>query len=354
MMALEMEPAVVDTQQRGRQEVAMPPEASGDEAATADVVPPDSGTMRPGETVPAENADIVADLVQQHGAAGYCYLPNLSFTNRNRAYGAYPLRKYYRRRLLLALAIGVTVFVTGVSGPRLYKALRLERAVSVDLSQVVELKELEEPPPLDENQPPPPPPVEAPPPPKIATVRFVPPVVAADEEVAEEIPPTQEEMKTAQAATLTQEGDPNADPNEILEDFVVEEDRSAAEVVGTPLPSREETEVFIVVEEMPQVIGGTQAVYKHLEYPPVARMAGIEGMVVVQFVVNTNGEPVNLEVVRSAAPPLDEAALAAVEKLRFIPGKQRGTPVRVKMAIPIRFRLKDITASPRETDQENR
>lgn len=107
-------------------------------------------------------------------------------------------------------------------------------------------------------------------------------------------------------------------------------------------PEEEEAEIFVVVEEMPEIIGGTAQIYKYLEYPDIARKAGMEGLVVVQIVVEPDGTPANPVVARSAGEVLDKAAVEAVRKLRFKPGKQRGVPVRVRMAIPIRFRLRDL------------
>ncbi|WP_457652947.1 energy transducer TonB [Rhodocaloribacter sp.] len=104
----------------------------------------------------------------------------------------------------------------------------------------------------------------------------------------------------------------------------------------------EEAEIFVVVEEMPEIIGGTAQIYKYLEYPDIARKAGLEGLVVVQIVVEPDGRPANPVVARSAGDVLDKAAVEAVMRLRFKPGKQRGVPVRVRMAIPIRFRLRDL------------
>ncbi len=106
-------------------------------------------------------------------------------------------------------------------------------------------------------------------------------------------------------------------------------------------PEEDEMEIFVVVEEMPTIIGGSQEVYKYLEYPEIARKAGLEGLVVIQVVVLPDGKPSLPEVARSAGQVLDEAAVGAVMQLSFKPGMQRGRAVRVRMAIPIRFRLRD-------------
>lgn len=101
----------------------------------------------------------------------------------------------------------------------------------------------------------------------------------------------------------------------------------------------EEPDIFVVVEEMPELIGGIQSLYDVIKYPDLALRAGIEGTVVVQFVIETNGVPSNLSVMKSAGSILDTAALDAIRQLRFKPGKQRGKPVRVRYAMPVRFRL---------------
>ncbi|MDG5767977.1 energy transducer TonB [Balneolales bacterium ANBcel1] len=101
----------------------------------------------------------------------------------------------------------------------------------------------------------------------------------------------------------------------------------------------DEPDVFTIVEEMPMLIGGMSALYQHLRYPELARMAGIEGRVIVQFVIDENGNVQDPVVVRGVGGGLDEAALEAVKKIRFTPGKQRGRPVKVRYSLPITFRL---------------
>jgi len=110
---------------------------------------------------------------------------------------------------------------------------------------------------------------------------------------------------------------------------------------ATAEPEVDEQEIFVVVEQMPTIIGGAQEVYKYLEYPEIARQAGLEGLVVVQVVVTPDGNPSLPEMARSGGQVLDEAAIKAVMQLSFQPGMQRGRPVRVRMAIPIRFRLRE-------------
>lgn len=90
---------------------------------------------------------------------------------------------------------------------------------------------------------------------------------------------------------------------------------------------------------MPVLLGGMSAVYRNLRYPEIARNAGIEGRVVIQFVIDEQGNVVDPRVVRGIGGGCDEAALEAVKQLQFSPGRQRGRPVKVRYSLPIMFRL---------------
>ena len=136
-------------------------------------------------------------------------------------------------------------------------------------------------------------------------------------------------------------------PNdEILEDEILEIDAEIDfdEPIALPPPppavaEEAEPDIFLVVEQMPEIVGGLSSLYSILEYPELARKAGIEGLVVVQFVIEKDGTPSNLNIMKSANDILDTEALRAVAFLKFTPGLQRGKPVRVKFAMPVRFSL---------------
>lgn len=102
---------------------------------------------------------------------------------------------------------------------------------------------------------------------------------------------------------------------------------------------------FVVVEQMPELIGGLQSLMELVEYPEQARRAGIEGRVYVQFVVNEQGQVENPQVIRGIGGGADEAAVEAVMQAEFRPGMQRGRPVRVQYSLPIVFRLPDAQSS---------
>ncbi|NGP77316.1 energy transducer TonB [Balneolaceae bacterium YR4-1] len=98
---------------------------------------------------------------------------------------------------------------------------------------------------------------------------------------------------------------------------------------------------FVVVENMPELIGGLAALQKNIRYPEMARKAGIEGRVIVQFIVNEQGEVENPRVIRGIGGGCDEEALRAVSNALFKPGRQRGNPVRVQYSLPVIFKLQN-------------
>jgi protein TonB len=136
-------------------------------------------------------------------------------------------------------------------------------------------------------------------------------------------------------------------PNdEILDDEIVELDLEfdidgPMDLPPPPPPANDadEDEIFIVVEQPPVLIGGIASVQQRIKYPELARNAGIEGRVVVQFVVTSEGKVANPRVVRGIGGGCDEAALEALEYAEFQPGYQRGRPVNVSYSLPITFSL---------------
>ena len=117
------------------------------------------------------------------------------------------------------------------------------------------------------------------------------------------------------------------------------------EAVAQPEPKPEvENKVFDVVEQMPSFPGGMQALMEYLgnnvKYPVVAQENGVQGRVVVSFVVERDGSITDVKVVRSVDPSLDKEAVRVVKSMpRWIPGKQNGQAVRVKYNVPVAFRL---------------
>ncbi|MBT8378159.1 MAG: energy transducer TonB [Ignavibacteria bacterium] len=103
----------------------------------------------------------------------------------------------------------------------------------------------------------------------------------------------------------------------------------------------EEPVYFVAVEEMPYPIGGVQAIHDLIIYPEIAKRAEVEGKVYVLAYVNEIGRVTKTEVIKGIGAGCDEAAEYAVKHTRFSPGKQRGKPVKVKVMVPIVFKLED-------------
>ena len=106
-----------------------------------------------------------------------------------------------------------------------------------------------------------------------------------------------------------------------------------------------EDDIFVVVEENPQFPnGGTagllQYLGKNIKYPTIPQENGTQGRVTVQFVVNKDGSIVDLKVIRGVDPYLDKEAVRVISTMpKWIPGKQRGVPVRCKFTVPVTFKL---------------
>lgn len=114
-------------------------------------------------------------------------------------------------------------------------------------------------------------------------------------------------------------------------------------VESTPEPEIKD-EPFIFVEQDPQFPGGNEALRQFLNenvmYPRIAREVGIEGTVIVEFVVERDGSITNIRVERGKAQSLDQEAVRVIKAMpKWIPGKQGGKGVRVKLKMPIKFQL---------------
>lgn len=207
------------------------------------------------------------------------------------------IHRYYRVKIQVGLIVSLLVFIilfrVNLSFENEFEALTYEQE-TIEMEEIIQ---------TEHTQPPPPPP--RPP---------VPVTVPNDAIIEEDI---------------------------MLFDSEFEMDE-AFEVPPPPAPAEEEEEepeVFITVETMPELIGGIQSVQERVVYPEIARRAGIEGRVVVQFVIDEQGRVMNPVVVRGIGGGCDEAAVEAVKEARFTPGLQRGRPVKVRYSIPVTFRL---------------
>ena len=122
---------------------------------------------------------------------------------------------------------------------------------------------------------------------------------------------------------------------------------AVSEVVVAPpaeKPKEAVEQVFQSVEQMPQFPGGEAALMKflqsHINYPPMAAENGVQGRVVVQFVVDKTGKIGEVKVVRTVDKDLDKEAVRVCKSLpKFTPGRQNGQPVAVWYTLPVSFKL---------------
>ncbi len=220
----------------------------------------------------------------------------------------YPL--YMQIGLLLSLGILIAAFTVPMPEG--------EGVEYVDEApEMIDLEEIDQ---TQQVQPPPPPPPAPPPPQEVADD------VEVEEDVLDDIEFDPNEFVTPPAAP------PAAPPPA--------PDAPAPPPPPPPTPEPTEPEIFEVAEVQPTLIGGLEGLQSRVEYPQFARQAGIEGQVVIQFVVDERGNVVDPVVLRSPNDLLSEAALKAVRESRFTPGQQRGRPVKVRFAVPVTFRLR--------------
>ena len=264
---------------------------------------------------------------------------DLVFEGRNQAYGAYKLRKGTAKRNVWALII------VGLAAALLYLGLQLQKMAEankkVENTQAVELAKLnteKKEAKVEKKE------VIKQEPEKIvekvkSSVKFTAPVIKKDSEVKEEDEIKLDEVQKSDKAVgaFTVEG------NDEVGGAVLK----AKEDIAAPEPPKhvvEETKIFTVVEQMPMYPGGDGALMGYLRdnihYPTVAAENGVQGRVVVGFVVERDGSITDVKILRGVDPSLDREAMRVVKSMpRWNPGKQNGSAVRVKYQVPVSFRL---------------
>ena len=262
---------------------------------------------------------------------------DLVFEGRNQAYGAYKLRKGTTKRNIWSIIIVALASVLLFLGLQLQKMAQANK--TVENTQAVELAKLQEKKKeakVEKKE------IIKTEPEKVveqvkSSVKFTAPVIKKDEEVKEEDEIKLDEVEKSDKAV----GAFNVQGN----DEVGGEVLKAKEEIKAPEPPKvEEEKVFDVVEQMPSFPGGNSALMKFLNenihYPVVAQENGVQGRVVVSFVVERDGHITDVQIARSVDPSLDKEAQRVVKSMpKWIPGKQNGSAVRVKFNVPVSFRL---------------
>jgi len=249
---------------------------------------------------------------------------DLVFEGRNQNYGAFELRREYNKRVTFIIG-GMLIFSLALLGLKKF----MDRPDTEEVAEKLETVQIDltPPPPIEEVPPPPPPP---PPPPMVEMVKFTPPVIK-DDAVEDEPQKLQEDVKDTNVGTKDQEG----------EDVVA----PPTENTGPAEPAA--PEIFTIVEEMPEPPGGIQEFYKYvgknIQYPNMAREAGISGKAFLKFVVNQDGSLGDIQVVKgvSGCTDCDKEAVRVLKNYpeKWKPGKMTGKAVKCYFTLPISFKV---------------
>ncbi|MBP5277784.1 MAG: energy transducer TonB [Prevotella sp.] len=263
---------------------------------------------------------------------------DLVFEGRNQAYGAYKLRKGTTKRnvwSIIIVALAALLLYLGLTLQKMVEANRtVENTQAIELSALEQKKKEAK---VEKKE------VIKVEPEKViekvkSSIKFTAPVIKKDNEVKDEDEIDLQKVEN----TNTSIGAFNVEGN----DEVGGEVLKAKEEIAQPEPPKheEENKVFDVVEQMPSFPGGMGALMswlsQNIKYPVIAAENGVQGRVIVQFVVEKDGSVTDVHVAKSVDPSLDKEAARVVKAMpKWNPGKQNGSAVRVKYTVPVTFKL---------------
>ena len=260
---------------------------------------------------------------------------DIVFAYRNRAYGAYQLRRAYPRYLGRALGFGLLLIGFALVVPQILNAVSNAFPEPPPLNMEMVMGP---PPEIDVDRPPPPPPPPTPKPPARTTQRFVPPTPTPDKQVVDKKQPDIETLinKGGDISTVNREGQGNVPPG-------LDNPPELPGIIESPAPPPDEEE-HIFVQKPPAFPGGEKDLLKYLaeniKYPPIARETNIQGTVALTFVIGKDGKVSDIRIVREIGGGCGKEALRVVQSMpNWIPGENNGHPVKVRFTLPVKFRL---------------
>jgi periplasmic protein TonB len=245
-------------------------------------------------------------------------LDDIAFEGRNKVYGAYYLRRKYPRYLFISGSVATFVFIALVSIPILMDIF--EKPVVFDeMMPVIEFYSLN--PPLDDD-------LSA-----MAKALQRPPEVEKVPEVVDSVNPVEEKVK--------EEIKPDTETVDEQTDSLP---GSGGGTDKDGAGSGEDTGIYTTIDVYPRFPGGDQARFyflrNNLRYPEAAVKAGIEGVLMVVFVIEPDGSLSNVAVSKGIGGGCDEEAVRVVRSMpRWEPGKRSGRAVRVLVRMPIVFKI---------------
>jgi periplasmic protein TonB len=262
---------------------------------------------------------------------------DIIFEGRNKDYGAYQLRKSYNRRLVTSLMIVAALCVLLFVGYIVSNMMADNENAKDVVVQDVQLEEIKQ----DEKkeEPPPPPPPKPPEPPKVEMAKFTPPKIVKDEEVKEEEkPPEVEKLEETKIGNINQEG--------VKDEGIVAPpaDDAGKGVVEAPKKEEEDWDkTFTKVEIESEYPGGAAAwqryLNRNLHYPQEAIDNEVQGAVVVQFIVDKEGNVSDVEAISGPQELRAEAVRVIKKSGKWTPAVQNGRQVKSYKKQPIVFRL---------------
>ena len=269
-------------------------------------------------------------------------LNDIVFEGRNKAYGAYALRKAYNRELVKAASISFTsvlflfwgFYVSGQlsSGyyPNITKPPATNKVNKITIEPLI-------PKPLIAEMVKPAPAIVEPvaPTTTVATKKFREIKIVTNETPVTNYIPSQTNFELAEPGLNNVAGD--------IPGTGISTEAEITEAGGTSTFG-EETTPFVVVEQMPEFPDGLAAMYKfinkHLRYPAQAQAHGLEGAVILSFVVSATGKISDIEIIKDIGGGAGEEAKRVIRKMpAWQPGKQNKQAVPVRFTLPIRFKL---------------
>ena len=181
-----------------------------------------------------------------------------------------------------------------------------------------------------------------------ATVKFTAPVIKDDKDVKEEMPPMVKMNKETKAIGSESKEGVNDRTEVAARSTVATPDQIVPKIEAPKVEAKQEapaediaTKVFTVAEQMPTFKGDVNSwLSSHITYPAVAAENGVQGKVIVKFVVGRDGSVSQAQVLRGVDPALDREALRVVNSMpKWNPGMNNGQAANVWFTLPITFRL---------------
>lgn len=268
---------------------------------------------------------------------------DLVFEGKNKDFGAYKLRETSVARhtkaivwVLISVAIILVLLILSVSG--VFSKPEEEQITTATVQEVATFEEAEEEIEEEEEQFQMPEPEEVVAPEEVANQQRVTELLIVEDDKLEEekqVKNTEEVLENEAAAGAL---DITEGTNDLNKTIIKEE------VIAEPKVEDEQPMNIAMVEQKPEFPGGEAAMYKYLGenivYPSAASEEGIQGRVVVEFVVGKDGSITNVKVVRPRHPALDKEAVRVIKSMpKWIPGRNNGQPVKVTYTLPVTFKL---------------